>query len=325
MNNIPVILVCYNRPWHTSQVLKALEEHDIRNLIIFSDAPKTDKEREGVSETRRLIDSIKWSKPEIVYQKENQGLARSIVSAVDYVLGNSDRLILLEDDCVPQRYFFDFMSECLKRFEDNEKLFGITGYTIPMPDEILSTYPFDHYFCQRIGSWGWATWKRAWARHEYDLEKLVSKASKKNIDINQCGNDISLTVQRQLQGQLRDVWTLNWVMTVYLNGGCYIYPTRSHIENIGHDGTGVHCGRTDKFVSTIAGNKPEVFSNDIFFDSRIAKYFKEYYDIPDFVPGEVVFSKKEIEENRQHGNVPGSGARDIISLFRRFFSKSNRG
>jgi glycosyltransferase A (GT-A) superfamily protein (DUF2064 family) len=279
MTRVPIILITYNRPWHTSQVLKALEEHNIQNLIIFSDAAKTDGEIEGVSETRKLIETIKWTKPDIVYQKENQGLAKSIVSAVNYAFDNADRMILLEDDCVPQKYFFYFISECLKRFENTREVFGITGYTIPLPDAILSSYRFDHYFCQRIGSWGWATWKRAWRYHENDLASLAKKVSQSNIDITQCGNDIPVMLQKLLEGRLTDVWTLNWVLTVYLYGGCYVYPTRSHIENIGMDGSGIHCGRTDRFITKISDAKPRAFSRKIFFDPAISNYFRDYYSI----------------------------------------------
>jgi hypothetical protein len=281
MKHIPVILITYNRPWHTSQVLTALEKHNIQNLIIFSDAAKTDKELEAVSETRKIIEGIKWTRAEVYYQKKNQGLAKSIVSAVDYVFNRNDRLILLEDDCVPKKYFFDFISECLRRFENNEKVFGVTGYTVSIPDAILSPYPFDHYFFPRIGSWGWATWKRAWEHHAYDLENLVLKLSQEKIDINQGGNDISLTVQRQLEGRLKDVWTLTWVLSVYLNGGCYIYPTKSHVENIGMDGSGIHCGETSKFITPIARQMPSRFSDEIFFDRDISKNFRTYYDLPE--------------------------------------------
>ena len=137
MKTIPVALVCYNRPWHTFEVLKALEEHDIQNLFIFSDAPKTEKDVQNVLKTRSLFECVKWTKPEIILQEENQGLAKSIVSAVNYVFEKSDRLILLEDDCVPKKYFFDYMEKCLTKYEANERIFGITGYSVPIPEKFL--------------------------------------------------------------------------------------------------------------------------------------------------------------------------------------------
>jgi FkbM family methyltransferase len=275
--DIPVVLVCYNRPKHTLEVLKALKEHNIKNIYIFSDAAKSHEDTEAVSLTRRLVHSIDWTKPKIIERTENLGLARNIVSAVDYVFEQYDRLILLEDDCVPQRYFFDFMHTCLKKYENNQRVFGISGYTVKIPDHILVDYPYDLYFCPRIGSWGWATWKRAWQHYEKDLRKLVKIANERNADLTQGGTDIPISIEKFLKGQLKDVWTLNWVLSVYINGGVYIYPTRSHIRNIGMDSTGLHCGKTDKYDSPCSDIRPTRYPEDVFLDERIMENFKNYY------------------------------------------------
>ena len=277
MGDVPVILICYNRPRHTAEVLKALSEHNAQNLYVFSDAPKTEEDFDAVLTTRKLFKSIRWTKPKIIERTENLGLARNIVSAVDYVFEKYDRLILLEDDCVPQRYFFDFVHTCLEKYENNQRVFGISGYTVQIPDKILSDYPFDLYFCPRIGSWGWATWKRAWAHHEKDLYKLIRIANEKNIDLSRAGSDIPTFIESFLKGQLKDVWTLNWVLSVYINNGLYIYPTRTHISNIGTDGTGAHCGKTDKYHSFSCDTRPTLYPADVFLDEQVMENFKSYY------------------------------------------------
>jgi glycosyltransferase involved in cell wall biosynthesis/Flp pilus assembly protein TadD/GT2 family glycosyltransferase/2-polyprenyl-3-methyl-5-hydroxy-6-metoxy-1,4-benzoquinol methylase len=275
----PVILVAYNRPWHTQRVLDALRSHDIRNIYIFSDGPKSDTDSPKVTETRALFEKIDWCKPEIVESEENIGLAESITRAVDYVFTKHGRLILLEDDCVPQKHFFDFIGTCLNKYENNEEIFGISGYTVPIPESILSKYPYDLYFSPRIGSWGWATWKRAWQHFEPDLAKAYKKMLENNIDLSQGGTDIPLMINEMLNGRLKDVWTLHWVLSVYLNKGCYIYPTISHIENIGMDGSGVHCGATRKFITPMAARNPSRYPDDVKIDEDIYRNFRKYYDI----------------------------------------------
>jgi len=287
MKAIPVALVCYNRPWHTFEVLKALEEHDIQNLFIFSDAPKTEKDVENVLKTRSLFTNITWTKPEIILRKENQGLAKSIVSAVNYAFEKYDRIILLEDDCVPRRYFFEYIEKCLTKYEDNERIFGINGYTVPIPPEFIQNYPYDIYFYPRIGSWGWATWKRAWEYFEPDLQQAYDKALQKNIDLTIGGQDISPQVQRFLKGDLRDVWTLNWVLSVYVQHGFYIYPTTSHINNIGCDGTGVHSGKSDHFATIFAKKRTEILPNDIIINQELINNYNRYFGGPDITPDQL--------------------------------------
>ena len=280
MNDIPVILVCYNRPWHTAQVLKSLLEHNVQNLYIFSDAARTDRDVDGVLTTRKLFASVRWTRPEIIERSENMGLARSIVSAVDYVFEKHDRLILLEDDCVPGKYFFDFMQTCLSKYRDNDKVFGINGYTVPIPGGLLKDYPYDIYFYPRIGSWGWATWKSAWKHYDPDLSRLYKQVTAEGVDITQGGADIPGSVRALLSGQLKDVWTLNWVLSVYLKGGCYIYPTTSHIRNVGLDGTGVHCGTARHFDNPCPGRAAARFPDRIILNEALIDNYNSYFGGP---------------------------------------------
>jgi len=267
--DLPVILICYKRPHHTSQVLRALEKQNVSNLIIFSDGPKSEQDVPLVSQTRNLIKSISWTTPEIIEQQENKGLAQSIVAAVDYVLSCHDHMVLLEDDCVPSPHFFDFIRSGLSRYKDDENVFGINGYTLPISHKLLRQYPYDAYFHPRIGSWGWATWKRAWQHYDSDLGKLYDLAVKKNVDLAQGGFDIIENLILKMGVQNLDIWTLNWVLSVYLQGGCYLYPTRSQIQNIGFDGSGTNCGKSTAFVSFQTDLAVSRLPDSFFYESSL--------------------------------------------------------
>ena len=57
MNTTPVLLITYNRPFHTQKVLNALKKHNVQNLYIFSDGFKSDKDLASLYETRLLFQS----------------------------------------------------------------------------------------------------------------------------------------------------------------------------------------------------------------------------------------------------------------------------
>ena len=280
MSSIPVILVCYKRPAHTAQVLRALEKQNIQNLIIFSDAPKTAEDMKGVRQTRLLLENIRWTSPDIIYQQENQGLARSIVAAANYAIQRHDSFILLEDDCVPQPHFYDWFRTCLERYREVPEVFGISGYSIPIPEEIRASYPYDAYFFPRMGSWGWATWKDRWLKDNRNLAQLTMQAIKAGIDLEQGGSDIPNAIGNVLLGLLGDTWTVPWLVNAYLNRGCYVYPTISHIDNIGMDGSGVHCGKTDAYATTLSKERSERFPDRPVFEQRIRALFLAYYNAP---------------------------------------------
>ncbi len=280
MNETPVLLITYNRPSHTVKVLEALKENDVKNLFIFSDGPKSEEDLCSLYETRLLFQKIDWTTPTIIEQDKNLGLATSVITAVKSVFQKFNEIILLEDDCVPQKYFFDFIETCLDKYSNNENIFGVSGYTVPIDDSILQNYPYDLYFFPRIGSWGWATWKNRWEHFESNLSKAYQRAVRESIDLEQGGNDIPHMLRQMISGELKDVWTLNWLISVYLNRGYYIYPILSHIDNIGMDGSGVHCSKTNKFAPRIANLKPSRYPTDIIINDEICKNFRKYYDTP---------------------------------------------
>ncbi|MDB5104282.1 MAG: glycosyltransferase and protein [Fibrobacteres bacterium] len=278
--DIPVALVAYNRPEHTRQVLRALSDRGIRNLHIFLDGAKGNGDEQSVRETRKLAESVDWIRPEIHTVDRNRGLAKSIVAAADLLFSEHEHMVLLEDDCVPQKHCFDFMAKALDKYRDDEKVFGISGYSVPMTPDLLARYPYDAYFCPRIGSWGWATWKRAWRLMETDILTACRKALDKGVDLDQGGNDIRPSLEGLLQGTVKDVWTLNWVLTVYLHGGQFLYPMVSHIDNIGMDGTGVHCGKTDRYQTVLAQAPATRFPDRIATDPGVIARFRSFYDQP---------------------------------------------
>ena len=278
-SEIPVALMTYRRPEHTAKVLKALEALGARNLYIFSDGPKSEADREAVEKTRKLCRSLPWADLKYEESRENRGLARSIMRATDQVLDRHEHLILLEDDCVPQKYFLDFMGRCLEKYRDDQKVYGVSGYSVPLPESLRRSYPYDAYFFPRIGSWGWATWKRAWEHLDRNLAHAYATVREQGIDIHQGGNDIQGSVEGMLRDQVKDVWTLNWVLSVYARGGLFAYPKESHIQNIGFDGTGVHCGATDKYDTLIASAAPDHLPPVATVDPVIARHFRSFYDV----------------------------------------------
>jgi hypothetical protein len=260
-------------------VLEGLRREGARNLLLLSDAPRKPQDAAAVEATRTLLRDVDWVAPELIERKDNVGLARSIVEAVDRLMEKSECAIVLEDDCVPQPGFLEFMHRSFERYRDEEKVFGVSGYTVPIPENLLAQYPSDAYFVPRIGSWGWGTWRRAWRKLDRDLSRVWREVQALGIDLEQGGNDIPLMAEKLVRGELKDVWTLHWVLTVYRERGQFLYPTASLIDNIGMDGSGVHCGATEKFRTRMAKAAPARFPAQVAPDARLLAHFRSFYDL----------------------------------------------
>ena len=130
--NTGIALFVYNRPEHTLEVLKGLRENNISKLYIFSDGNKNGKDKKPVEDVRNLIDSIDWCDTEVIKHDENKGLADSIADGVNHVFKKNKRVIVLEDDCVPGEDYIAFMEKCLDKYENNERVMNVTGYSLPI-------------------------------------------------------------------------------------------------------------------------------------------------------------------------------------------------
>ena len=166
----PVLLTVFNRPHETSQVLARLQMVQPQTILIAADGPRT-THPEDVSlceEVRRLVtQAVDWpAQVTTNYSPRNLGLGRRMNSAISWALEHHDRIIVLEDDCVPDPSFFRFCTELLERYAADPRVGAITGDNF-QPEE------FDcggsYYFSRYPHCWGWGTWRRAWALNDHDM------------------------------------------------------------------------------------------------------------------------------------------------------------
>lgn len=158
---IATILFTYNRSWHTEQVLKALSQnYELpEKLFIFQDGIKKKEHEKEWKKVNCLIDKVVFCPVEIIVSKENKGLAKSIMSGINYVFQQYDAIIVLEDDCVPTKNFIGFMNQSLYRYKNVKNVYNVTGFGYSSEFESRGC---DAYFVGRTCSWGWGTWNDRW-------------------------------------------------------------------------------------------------------------------------------------------------------------------
>ncbi|QDC47511.1 glycosyltransferase family 2 protein [Candidatus Methylopumilus universalis] len=249
----PIVLFVYNRYLHTRQTIDALlknSESNQHDLIIFSDAPQSLNENEAVIEVRSYLKTIKGFRSiKIYYRDINFGLAKSIVEGVTEVLKSYDSIIVLEDDIVTSPFFLNFMNNALARFEEDERVISIHGYVYPTKEKLP-----DVFFLKGADCWGWATWKRGWQLFNVDgmalLKELKSKNLIKEFDFNN-SHVFSKMLKDQIKGK-NNSWAVRWYASAFLAGKLTLYPGRSLVNNIGNDGSGRHCGESNKYDSDLS-------------------------------------------------------------------------
>lgn len=167
----PVLLMGFNRPELMAQVLDRLRQVEPTRLFIAVDGarPERDGEADRVQECRALAASVDWDcEVRTLFQERNLGCGRGVSTAISWFFEQVDRGIILEDDIVPDPTFFGFCSELLDRYEDDHRVFAVSGCNVVPRARLAQPYA-PYRFSQIPVVWGWATWRRSWSQHRLDI------------------------------------------------------------------------------------------------------------------------------------------------------------
>lgn len=252
----PIALFVYNRPQHTARTLKFLQQNELAaesRLFIFSDGPAKESDEELVAEVREILKNSEGFKSvEILERKTNLGLADSVIAGVSQLIKNYGQVIVLEDDLITSPYTLTYFNEALQRYKKEEKVMHIGAYMYPLKGTDLP----ETFFYRAASSWGWATWERAWNHFEPDIDVLISKFSHQQKAAFSIDNQMNFWKQMmEFKKGKNNSWAIRWYASIFLQGGLTLNPSHSLVNNIGHDGTGVHSG-INEIYNVIINPKP---------------------------------------------------------------------
>jgi hypothetical protein len=281
----PIVLFVYNRPWHTQKMLEALSKNNLvsqSQIYVYCDGPKTnasDADITSIKEVRDLIKRIDWcEKVQIIESLVNKGLANSIIEGVTAVVNRHGKIIVLEDDIVTSVGFIEFMNDALDFYSGDQEVMHVSGYMYPVNGNLPATF-----FTKATTCWGWGTWADSWACFERNVEEQIKRMNK-GVNWKEFTYDYAeIGFKNQLfdngVGKI-DTWAIFWYASVFLKGGTSLHPYPSLVQNIGNDGSGVHCNDLNSnnpyFWNKLAERievKNTVSKNDKGVYKKIVTYF----------------------------------------------------
>lgn len=252
MELAPIILFTYNRVGHTRDLIESLKrnrEAAMSRLYIYSDGAKNADDEVAVNEVRQYIEQIDgFAAIDIVKSETNRGLANSVIAGVTQVVNQHGKVIVLEDDLVVAPYFLQFMNDALTIYEDEERVGHIQACDFTQDTSLPPTF-----FIKWTGSWGWATWKRAWKLFNPDGKQLLAQLEEQKLTrtFDFDGNyPYTRMLRRQIAGQ-NNSWAIRWNASLFLNNVLSLNVGRSLVNNNGFDGSGTNCGGGDLYQSNL--------------------------------------------------------------------------
>ena len=231
----PIVLFVYNRVDHAKKTIEALKDNQLASescLYIYSDAAKSDDEKESVNSVRRYIDTITGFKEIIIIKRDtNWGLANSIIDGVSAVVNKFGKVIVLEDDLITSPNFLKFMNDSLTLYERDVMVYSITGYSHTNNLHNIQK----SYFLKLTNSWSWATWSDRWEKFrkdDKDLEEIVnSSVSEKRLFNFDDSLDYINMARLQLNKKINS-WAIYWYLSVFKQNGLTLYPQKKLVKNI---------------------------------------------------------------------------------------------
>ncbi|WP_417550087.1 glycosyltransferase [Methylophaga sp.] len=246
----PIILFVYNRPWHTRQTIEALQKNELAeqsDLIIYSDGPRSEQVSSQIQEVRKYLKTVNGFKSiKIIERNTNWGLANNIIDGVTEVVNQYGRIIVMEDDIVTSPAYLSFMNQALSFYQNQSNVWHVSGWNYPINTNVMS----DAFFWRVMNCWGWATWADRWKHFEKNPQRLIenwSKQQKHYFDLDGSGL-FWHQVTANAEGKI-NTWAIFWYATLHEKGGLCLNPAQSYVNNIGHDGTGEHCGNSQSLAN----------------------------------------------------------------------------
>jgi len=245
--SVPVLLIAFNRPECTAQVLAVLAELQPQRFYVACDGPRVDRpgEAEHCQAVRRLISpsprgAISWPcQLSTLLSDQNQGCRAAVSGALDWFFSQEEEGIVLEDDILPDPSFFPYCQELLERYRHDNRIGVIAANNHQrQPPLDGSSYRFSIY----SHCWGWASWRRAWRCFDSDL--IGWPAFRDAGWLEQLGGAEFASLwsgwlERLAAGQI-DTWDMIWQFSCWQQGFLTVIPAEELVENIGFHAEATH-------------------------------------------------------------------------------------
>lgn len=256
----PILLFVYNRPEHVKRTLAALEQNILAKeseLFIYSDAARSPQDKASVAEVRKIVRTALpfFKQVNILERETNWGLARSIIDGVTTQINRYERVIVLEDDLIVAPYFLKFMNDALDTYQHEEKVGHIQACDFTQNASLPDTF-----LIKWTGSWGWATWKRAWKYFNPDGKALLEELQRRKLTYTFDFNGkygYTRMLRRQTEGK-NNSWAIRWNASLFLNDILSLNVGKSLVQNEGFDGSGTNCGGGNLYASRLWMNPIQV-------------------------------------------------------------------
>ena len=246
--DVPVLLVFFNRPDSFAKVFEKVKMARPSKLFLACDGPRANNKDDvaNIDKCKKIVDDIDWEcEVHRNYSEKNLGCGIRPFSAITWAFSFVDRLIILEDDCVPETSLFQFMAELLEKYKTDDRIGMISGLNHFVN---WDSQKYSYFFARNGAIWGWATWKRVWKDYDYNLKDMDNPYFLRLLSQNLSGGKRAVKkkiekikqTNQKLQNGDTGYWDFQFGILKIVNSYMCIVPKHNLICNIGNGVDSTH-------------------------------------------------------------------------------------
>ena len=249
----PVVLLIFNRPNTTFRVFEAIREAKPQTLLIIADGARFPEEEEQCSKARSIVEKVDWNCEVLTnFSDVNLGCQLRISSGLDWVFSEVEEAIILEDDCLPTQSFFWFCQTLLEYYRYESKVMHISGNNFQFRNYATD---YSYFFSKYGGSWGWASWRRAWQHFDCDMKTWLDVKRNNKIDYiyDDWAEKLYWTNIFDLvkRGIFNTCWDYQWLYARWMQKELSICPVVNLVSNIGFNSMATHTFDDNNFLANM--------------------------------------------------------------------------
>ncbi len=270
--DIPVTIFVFNRPDETRKLIERLVALNPAKLLVVADAPRPGnyEDVKNCQEVLEIVKSAAWT-GEVLFNiaQSNLGCRRRIQTGITWALANHSTSIFLEDDCLPDPSFFEFMRDMLVRFEGESRVGMVSGNNFLWPAR-KNTHGY--YFSAFSHIWGWGTWSRAWELYEPNAESWPEQDK-----LSFFNRIFPFKIYRRAWIDILDnidrvnTWDYQWSYTLWKNELLSVVPGANLVENIGLNPDGTHTLSASSHYQNQVGTYRRIQRSTISIPTRVKR------------------------------------------------------
>lgn len=235
VDEIPVLVLGFNRVEEMRTLVAALKSVKPKRIYLALDGPRSgySSDVDLCKKVADLFEELPWHS--VVHKNirtSNYGCQLSVSEAIDWFFSHVSEGIVLEDDCIPSKQFFNFCYWGLNAYRNDKFVMHINGNTFGARNELFCGKKVAFSGIPQV--WGWASWSDRWGKYKRNgLQLLESSQGKwKNWRIPYSSAFIKYSHLKKFRNGF-DTWDYQWQATVLNSRGYCLCPSVNLVSNIG--------------------------------------------------------------------------------------------